>query len=150
MSSSSLCATFRIDSDRDTFVGMEFMDTLTPNHLTRLTVKYHRAFEATIRTRTVLRTLVKTKAIYAPAGVSFPVYLLGMPNMEPKRRLEDMNAVAGVSFPYLFFRHVLVLYFTVLGLVPCPLGIFWVLLGPRPLTADFTTTIKGTTSVRHL
>ena len=59
--------------------------------------------------------------------------------------LSEMVTVAGVSFPGLFFRLVQVLYFAVLGLMPCPLGIFWVLLGPCPLTTIFNYTAKGKT-----
>ena len=51
---------------------MQIMDATTPNHLTRLTVKYLRASEAPIRTHTVLIEMVNPTAIYAPGGVAFP------------------------------------------------------------------------------
>ena len=53
---------------------------------------------------------------------------------------------AGVGFPGLFFCLVQVLYFAVLGLVPCPLGIFWVLQGPIPLLHRPTYTTGETHS----
>ena len=69
--------------------------------------------------------------------------VVSKPITKTNRSLRKDATVAGVSFPCLFFRLVQVLYFAVLGLMPCPLGIFYVFLGPSPLTAYITYTANG-------